>query len=464
MDDYLDDRDYQVAMLERFRAKYRELDEAEQPVRLYAVLDQAGLASRERQYPGGLHGVSLYAGSGLDVLEAAGPVLLAMPDLRSEVPPTDSSFLEDDLDTNLFVQLLLLAQDRVSRVTWIWTPHDINTLVEHLQTLLHARLGTDGEDAWFFFYHPSHLKVLHERLPEATRRYVFGPVHAWWTLDIHGGLVELMGEGSPVPRAWDVLPVPDDVVMALQREAMPAQVHAWLQQTRMIPATGFHYNGQMAEIAPLVERAFEHRLSRPADVATFVAYGLRYQADYDRHPQIEAALAEAVAQGDSLAPAYRCVAESVWRELAQSAPRRVRAQTERRRYEALKKVGHIRLRVWIVNASGKTLRNMYFDLRGQRQIERQFLGSSIDDGAVLQKDALVSPLPGEKLVLHWSDREVLPGGSGFLTPRECEVTVEGEVPPDDYSGLLEVRFGKYEQRVVIYRDEGAWHNAGRSGR
>ncbi|QBQ97655.1 DUF4123 domain-containing protein [Paraburkholderia pallida] len=468
MDDYLEDLDYQKAMLERFRAKYRELDEARQPVHLYALLDQAGLASRERQYPGDLRGVSLYAGSGLDTLEATGPVLLAMTDLRSDEPLTDTRLWEADPDTDIFLQLLSRARNHTSRVTWIWTPHNINTLVEHLQTLLHARLGTDGEDAWFFFYHPSHLKVLHERQPEATRQYMFGPLHAWWMLDVHGELIELAGEGLPVPRGWEVLPVPADVVAALQRGAMPAQVHAWLRQTRMIPATGPHHNRQMAEIVPLVQRAFEHGLSRPADMATFVAYGLRYQVDYDRHPQLGAVLADAVAQGEPLAPAFRRVGKGVWRDLAQSAPQRMQAQVERKRceeqnrqYEALKKIGHIGVRVRIVNASGKPLRSLSFELPGNRDVDPQFLGAAFDDGAVVQRDAVLSPLPGERLMLHWDDLDALPSGTTYRTPREREVTVKGDMPLDDGSGLLELRFERYGQTAAMYRDEDAWRRAGR---
>ncbi|CAM2164951.1 DUF4123 domain-containing protein [Paraburkholderia sacchari] len=478
MDDYLDDLDYQKTMLERFRAKYRDLDEVQKPVHLYALLDQGGLTAVERQTCADLlerrRGVSLYAGSGLGDLEAIGPVLLAMPDLRGDELLTDADFLNANPDTDVFVQLLSLARDHAARVTWIWTPHRADTLVEHLQTLLHARLGTDGEDVWFFFYHPSHLKVLHKTLPEATRQYMFGPVHAWWMLDVHDRLIELTGEGSSVPRGWEVLPVPADVVEALQRAAMPMQVHAWLQQIRMNLTTGYRYNDQIAEIALLVERAFEQGLGRPSDVATFVAYGLRYQVDYDRHPQLGVVLSETVARNEPLAPAYRRVGKAVWRELAQSAPLRVQALADRRRgeelgrrYEALEKIGHVRLRARIVNASGKRLQHVYFVPFGSPRGDRQHLGSidgQMSAEVVAEKDELLSPLPGEKLVLHWAESTPLPSGRTFWTDYESEVSVEGEVPLEDGTGLLELWLGAYDKRVVMYRDEDIWRDAGRSGK
>ncbi|MBB5409217.1 hypothetical protein HDG34_003158 [Paraburkholderia sp. HC6.4b] len=316
------------AMLERFRAKHRELEEAGQRVRLYALLDQGGLTSQERRSlgdPEEPHGVSLYAGSGLDSLEAVGPVLLEMPDVCSIEPLTYTSLSGDDSTAGRFVRLLSLAWRNAARVTWIWTPHDADALVEHLQTLLHAHLEAD-DDAWFFFYYPSHLNVLYEQLPAATRQYVFGPVHAWWMLDVHGELVELQGECAQVPHAWDVLPIPADVAVALQRAAMPAQVYAWLKQARLGPIDGECYNEQLAQITPLVERAQEvYGLSRLMDLATFVAYGLRYQVDYDLHPEVAAALADTATQGGPLASAYRRVKAGAWRELAQSAPQRVQA-------------------------------------------------------------------------------------------------------------------------------------------
>lgn len=471
MDDYLeDDRlDDHNALLECFRAKHRELDEAGQRVNLYALLDQGALTAPERRALGDMgkqQGASLYAGSGLESLEAVGPVLLALPDVRSIEPLTYCSFADGDSAADRFVRLLSLAKGRAARVTWVWTPHDVDALVAHLQTLLHVRLGTDGEDAWFFFYYPSHLKVLHEQLPEATRRYVFGPVHAWWMLDVHGGLVELAGEGSPVPRAWDVLPIPSDVAAALQRAAMPAQVHAWLQQTRMNPATGHGYNGQLAEIAPLVERAHGYGLDRLADLATFVAYGLRYRVDYEQHPQIAAMLADTVSQGAPLALAYQRVNAAIWRELAQSAPQRVRARTERERDEELKEVGHIRLRTRIVNASGKRLEYVYFVGHGKSRDDRQYIGSvptQISGEVVVRKDDLLSPLPGARLVLGWDEIAFLPSGRGYRTPCERKVAIQGEIPLDDDSGVLEIRFEKYEQTVVMYRDESAWRDLGRGG-
>ncbi|WP_051376861.1 DUF4123 domain-containing protein [Burkholderia sp. WSM2232] len=470
MNDYFDDDCLEVhnALLERFRAKRRELHEAAKSVHLYALLDQGALTAAERRAVGdlkGLRAVSLYAGSGLDSLEAVGPVLLAMPDVRNIEPLTHFSSADDDPAADRFLRLLSLAEGHVARVTWLWSPHDPCALVEHLQTLLHARLAADDEDAWFFFYYPSHLRVHHEQLPEATRRYMFGPVHAWWMLDWHGELVELAGEGLPVPRAWDVLPVPADVAAALQRAAMPAQVHAWLQQTRMNQPGALSYNRQLMEIAPLVERAQRHGLNRLADLAAFVAYGLRYRVDYDKQPQIALALADTASRGDSLVLAYQRVEADIWRELARSAEERVQARAERERGDKLKHVEHIRLSVRVVNASGKRLEFVYFVRDGKCRDDRQYIGSvpvELSEDVVVRKDDLLSPLPGARLVLSWDEIAFLPNGTGYRTPCEREVIIEGEVPLDENSGVLEIRFEKDRQRVVMHRDTSPWRDVARS--
>lgn len=46
-------------------------------------------------------------------------------------------------------------------------------------------------------------------------------------------------------------------------------------------------------------------------------------------------------------------------------------------------------------------------------------------------------------MLSWEEILFLPGGRGYRSPCECEVTVEGEIPLDDDSGVLEIRFEKY---------------------
>ena len=88
--------DYENAILERFRAKHRDLLAGSAVVNLYAMVDPSALWQIERQARGkcleSLQRMPLYAGSGLDLLEATGPVLLAMPDLRSTGPLTSSSF------------------------------------------------------------------------------------------------------------------------------------------------------------------------------------------------------------------------------------------------------------------------------------------------------------------------------------------------------------------------------------
>lgn len=451
--------DYENAMLERFRAKHRELVAADTPANLYALVDPVALRWYEvpdrSRWLAPLQRMPLYAGSGLEGLEATGPVLLAMPDLRSTGTLTVSSFsAHAPTAADAFVNLLGLSTRNTSHVTWIWSPHQMAGLVEHLQTLLHARLGPDDEDAWFFFYQPSHLRVLHERLPEATRRYMFGPIHAWWMLDRHRSLVELAGDSLPIPTPWEALPVPTDVVTALQRAAIPAQVHAWLRKTRL-NLTGIpSHNEQLAEIEPLVDRALNYGLAGKQDVQTFVVYGLRFKVDYDKHPRLQALLTDAAARSQPLEKAYRDVHHEVWSELAATARQRVEASEICARQAAMKKAGHVRLRARIVNDTGGTIYGLVIEL--PRHAQRQFLGSiegSPYRKSTLDKESVQSPLPGDKLILRWDESTAYGSGRSMCTPHRLELVVKGELPNDEKSGVLEIYFGKFGQAVVLHKDD-----------
>ncbi|WP_214608469.1 hypothetical protein, partial [Cupriavidus metallidurans] len=306
---------------------------------------------------------------------------------------------------------------------------------------------------------PSHLKVLHERLPEATRRHAFGPIHAWWMLDVNGRLVELAGESEPVAPAWDAFPVPAEVVTALQRAAMPVQVLTWLKKARLnLTATTFR-NGQLAEIEPLVHRAMDYGLAGMGDVATFVVYGLRYKVDYEQHPHLQALLTGAAAQRRPLAQAFRDVDPDVWHELAETAQQRVEARMVSARHVEMKKTGYLRLRARVVNDTGGVIGGVFFDLSVHP--DRQYIGNI--DGrtygeTVLDKVALLSPLPGDKLTLFWDESHSYAPGRYMRTPRKLEFIVKGELPNDENSGLLEIRFTKYGQSVVMHKDAAVFNH------
>jgi hypothetical protein len=199
-------------------------------------------------------------------------------------------------------------------------------------------------------------------------------------------------------------------------------------------------------------------------LATFVAYGLRYRMDYDKHRQIAAALAETISHGNHLGQAYQRVEATTWRELAQGALRVVEMPMKREQSEETKEIGQIRVRVRVVNASGKSLQFLYFLQYGKSRDDRQYIGSvrtQTLDEVVVQKDDLLAPLPGDRLVLSWDEISLLPSGRSYRTPCESQVAIEGEMPRDGDSGVLELRFEKSGQKVVMYRNEDARRDAGR---
>jgi hypothetical protein len=272
-------------LLDRFRDQYAAYKATHAQLRLYALIDLTAM-SGDWQYSlsniiNAMPRVPLYGQTGLDDLSATGPFLIACPEPEGIEP------------LQVYRSLLSLTRRDSRFVSWLWATHEVEPLVGHLQTLLHAQLGPDGDDAWFFFHQPAYLPVLHRTLPEETRRYMFGPCLAWWCMDYCGALVELPGESLRIPKAWEALPVPEDVVDALHRAGAPAQVRAWLQRARPdVLDNTVHANEQLQQLAPFVEQAFAYGLTGKVDQGVYAAAGLLYGRQYDEHPALQAVLTQ----------------------------------------------------------------------------------------------------------------------------------------------------------------------------
>jgi hypothetical protein len=343
-----------------------------------------------------------------------------------------------------------LAQHNARLVSWIWTPHDMEPFIGHLQTLLHARLAPDDDDAWFFFYQPSYLGVLHRTLPEPVRRYVFGPCHAWWTFNTHAELVELPGEGLPVPPAWDAFPLPADVVAALHREVMPQQVLAWLTKSKPELLRERGENARLCEIASFVERAMGHGITDKMDMAAFVAYGLRYRVDYDGHPAVQDALVAAGTSGKPLAYVYRSLDGKVWQELAGSAQQREADHAARQWRDDARAAGQIAIKVRFVNHTSEPVSNIRIesptgpDGEWQR-LARRIAGAGLYSENYLEHTSVTVPVPGQPMTLAWN------GANGWWDKKE--IIIGGELPRDGQSGMLVVNLLTADATARMYADE-----------
>lgn len=329
-------------LLERFRDQYAAYKAAHPRAQLYALLDLAAMSGHSRHFLSdtirAMPRIPLYANTGLDDLAASGPFLIACPAPEGAEP------------LSVHHSLLGLARRDCRFVSWLWTTHEVEPLLDHLQTLLHARLGSDGGDAWFFFHQPVYLAALHRTLPEETRRYMFGPCLAWWCLDQHGELVELPGENLRIPEARDALPVPDEVVDALHRAGAPLQVRAWLQRARPdVLNPSVYANDQLQQVAPLVEQAFGYGLTDKIDQGVYVATGLLYGRQYDDHPALQAVLAQYRRGKTTLIDAYAALGDGVWREVEVTAQQRAAEAAAQAHQAKLREYGHATLRVRVVN-------------------------------------------------------------------------------------------------------------------
>jgi len=439
---------YTNAMLARFRAKHAELLSLDPGVRLYALVDTGSLdAPRKTFLKKGWESQhrSLYAGSGLDQLEQTGPALFVVPDLRGNAIFKFSMQGPSISPLDVFQRLLMLACNNAQSVSWLWTSHELEPLTDHLKTLLHARLAPDDDDAWFFFYQPSYLQTLHRTLPEGTRRYMFGPVHAWWMLDKKGRLVELAGEGMAIPNAWDVLPVPAETVAALQLEVMPRQVLEWLD--RMMPEViaSTRPNEKLAAVEPFVERALKVGLSGKRDVAVFVLYGLRYGSGYELHPIVKDAIASTVQGQCSLIDAYVSVDSTVWLEVELAAPQLLADEATRKWHAELQQDRYVSLSLHVKNYCGHAIRNIKIELPERGSAGEQRIGDLGGLGSgktTIDLENVTAPLPGDPVIVRWSE----PGNPAS----RAELSVEGTLPASARSGrFVLVFYGRGAPELAI---------------
>jgi Domain of unknown function (DUF4123) len=427
-------------LLDRIRDQYAAYKAAHPQLRLYALIDLAAM-SGNWQYSlfdiiKAMPRVPLYGHTGLDDLSATGPFLIACPEPEGVEP------------LRVYRSLLSLTRRDNRFVSWLWTMHEVEPLVGHLQTLLHARLGPDGEDAWFFFHQPAYLPVLHRTLPEETRRYMFGPCLAWWCLNYRGALIELPGENLRIPKAWEALPVPEDVVDALHRAGAPAQVRAWLQRARPeVLDNTVHANEQLQQLAPFVEQAFVYGLTGKVDQGLYAAAGLLYGRKYDDHPALQAVLKQFRNGKTALIDAYAALGDDVWQQVAATARQRAAEAAVLAHQAKLKQYGYASLRVKVVNDTGIRRRKMELVPSIDSYLSGTSLGEIDDRGfepAEIEIASAKVPIPGTRVTVKWI---------GPMGTSSDEAVVTGEMPRAEGEGLAIVKFARNWQVYVSMHAE-----------
>lgn len=428
-------------VLERFRDRYAAYKAAYPRLYLYALIDIAALAENGQHLLSDITQamplVSLYNDTGLDNLSEKGPCLFGCPAPEGIEP------------LRMFRLLLGLARQDNRVVSWLWSTHEIDPFVDHLQTLLHARLESDGADTWFFFHQPGYLPVLHRTLPDDARDYMFGPCLEWWCLDYTGALIELPGGNLPIPTARDIFSIPEYVEREICRASAPAQVLAWLQRARPeVIDVVLDMNGQLRQVAPFVERAFEYGLAEKLDQGVYAATGLLYGRQYDDHPGLKTTLTQFRSGKGTLIDAYIALGERVWREVADTARQRA-ADTHAQAYHAkLRELGYAALRVKVVNDTDVGKRKIELLFGGDSYRRSVTLGDVDDRGfeaATVEIGCANVPVPGTAAIVKW----VGPMGSS-----SDEVVVTGNLPRADGEGLAIVRFSRnWRVYISMHADE-----------
>jgi hypothetical protein len=413
----------------RFRAHHAELEALHPQVRLYALIDFSPMDDWLRRrtiktlapaitYP-------LYGDTGLDSLAETGPFLIPCPDFVGAEPLA------------LHRSLIGLAMKDHRYVSWVWTVHDVEPFIEHLQSLLHARLAPDDEDAWFFFHQPAYLPVLHRELPVKTKDYMFGPCISWWCLDVGGDLMELDGGNLPLPTAWDALPVPEEVVNALHREGAAAQTRAWLKSAMPDLLVQQSANAELVQLVPLVNKAFGYGITDKVNLGVYSAFALRYGTEYDDHPALQDLLTRFRDTKLGLIDAYAALGDTVWREIQDTAKQRAEEAAALAYQAECQKRGYATVRVKLVNDLDSPIRKIEIHPPKSSYMGVTSLGdvrAAFHSAVTVELGMLKVPVPGTTVTVKWTS----PIGYEF----EREAVVTGELPRGDGMGVATVKLAR----------------------
>ena len=442
----------QNILLERIRHQYAEFKVKHVAVRLYAVIDWTVVPARLLQELDKalitIQRTSLYSNTGLDDLAKFGPRIIV-------VPEPDAGETQ-----NLYQWLTTLNRQDHRIVTWIWATHEITPLIDHLQTLLHARFDTDGTEAWFFFYQANHLPILHSLLPDDVRRHVFGPLLAWWCTDVNDNIVELLGNNLALPTEWDYFPISAAVAEALSHASAPAQVLAWLAQHGHAPQHLDGINAELREVRALVERAASYSVTEKNDLGVYCAYAFQYGQNYDDHPALHIALKEFRAKPDecqvfriipkTLLETFGALPVHVWDELKQALLRKYSAAAVCNYRSASRGYGYTTVAAHIVNRTGNTwsqfeMGTVFGSMVLRSVLVEELPGSTFSDSTTYDLGRVEIPVPGEKARFDYSNRNGL--------KYTLDVFVTGELPRANGEGVAIVLFANDRQIYVhMYAD------------
>lgn len=422
------------ALLDALCAQYAAYRDTHPATRLHALIDPNALSSRWqahlREVINDLPRFPLYQDTGLDDIAQRGPFLLACP--------------APDTDVALHLHRVLLAAAKTDHrcISWLWCEHDALALVDHLQTLLHARLEPQGQDVWLHFHQATFLPVLHRELPDDSRRYIFDCLRDWWCLDLQEAWVTHPGQSSAIPRAWDALPIPEALSDALQRVSTPSRLNAAIERQRPDAFGGQagvepDTNVRLRRLTPIVQKAARYGIKEHEDLSLYADTALLYGSEYDEHPPVQEALLRYSSGNLPLSQVYLSLGDAVWREVAALAKARA-VVAQKQVYQAtLRERGFIRLRVQLINETSYARSQVELLPPTESSIPAASLGTvkgrEYGPGSAEIASAVV-PIPGSKVRVS----SVSLSGR----PVALETVVTGDLPNGEGMGVAQVRFDR----------------------
>lgn len=159
------------------------LDTLDESHKLYALVDGARyltLGKRLEDAAGSVHFQWLLAGSELDEISHAGPVLVEF---------SNANALRND-----FLDWLIARDKQSPLVSWLWSGQSFTVMAQHHRGLLFTQLP-DGRRSLFRYYNPNVRRALEQVVTASQRQELMRHISQWqiWQ-PLQGGYLVYTGE------------------------------------------------------------------------------------------------------------------------------------------------------------------------------------------------------------------------------------------------------------------------------
>ncbi len=194
-------------------------------------------------------------------------------------------------------------------------------------------------------------------------------------------------------------------------------------------------NRQIAQLSPIVDKAFRYGINDKVNLGVYAAFALRYGSEYDALPALQEVLASFGDTKLALIDAYAALGPDVWIEV-EAATKRREKEIAALAYQAhCRESGYAWMKVRLINEHDTQQKDVRIvpskgSFRGPTSLGD--ISAGVYQPARVDVARVSVPIPGTNVTV----KSIAPSGWEYV----CETVVEGEIPSSEGDGLAIITF------------------------